>query len=331
MSIAGKILAVFNVLAALAAFVYFLPTAWGTRQSWAYASYRHDLVLDGLPLDKDEKDTEGYLLVDKMSETTRRQVFQNAGTPANTQMDEINQVKGSMDEGKALEVLKAMARTGPERDEVFAFEKLTKEGGQAKIDQAQREYLENKFKDPKALVFEEVDKAKDPASKRAAIARVLFNVYDDQQKEKRLPVIIGLKEFAREVNQEADAVLAMTARVRRAMQRDLASFEASYPQLIKDIQIIAEKIEDTKKQLEVQEQLSKSHNSLVMKRTQDVSEIKKSIFEAKQATDRAMKKLTNEQKLLFQAEAEVGKRAKENEDLEKEIRRKEGLGTSKEK
>ncbi len=331
MSIAGKILAVFNVLAALAAFIYFLPTAWGTRQSWAYAFYRHDLVLDGLPLDKDEKDTEGYLLVDKMSDTTRRQVFQNAGSPVNTQMDEINQVKGNMDEGKALEVLKAMARTGPERDEVFAFEKLIEVGGQAKIDQAQREYLENKFKDPKALVFEEVDKAKDPASKRAAIARVLFNFYDDQQKEKRLPVIIGLKEFAREVNLEADAVLAMTARVRRAMSRDLASFEASYPQVIKDIQIIAEKIEDTKKQLEVQEQLSKSHNSLVMKRTQDVAEIKKSIFEAKQATDKAMKTLADEQKLLFQAEAEVGKRAKENEDLEKEIRRKEGVGTSKEK
>jgi hypothetical protein len=330
MSIAGKILAVFNVLAALAAFIYFLPTAWGTRQSWAYAYYRHDLVLDGLPLDKDEKDTEGYLLVDKMSDTTRRQVFQNAGSPVNTQMDEINQVKGNMDEGKALEVLKAMARTGPERDEVFAFEKLTKEGGQAKIDQAQREYLENKFKDPKALVFDEVDKAKDPASKRAAIARVLFNVYDDD-KIKRLPVIIGLKEFAREVNQETDAVLAMTARVRRAMHRDLASFEASYPKLIKDIQIIAEKIEDTKKQLEVQELLSKSHNSLVMKRTQDVAEIKKYIFEARQATEKAMKTLTNEQKLLHQAEAEVGKRAKENEDFEKEIRRKEGVGTSKEK
>jgi len=312
MSIAGKILAVFNVLAALAAFIYFLPTAWGTRQSWAYAFYRHDLVLDGLPLDKDEKDTEGYLLVDKMSDTTRKQVFQNAGTPVNTQMDEIDKVRNDLQQAqpaRLAEILANMARSGPERDDVKA----------------------KPPEDPIKAIFEEVDKAKDPASKRAAIARVLFNVYDDQQKEKRLPVIIGLKEFAREVNQEADAVLGMTARVRRAMQRDLASFEASYPKLIKDIQIIAEKIEDTKKQLEVQEQLSKSHNSLVMKRTQDVSEIKKSIFDAKLAARRALETNTNEQKLLHQAEAEVGKRAKENEDLEKEIRRKEGVGTSKER
>ena len=312
MSIAGKILAVFNVLAALAAFIYFLPTAWGTRQSWAYASYRHDLVLDGLPLDKDEKDTEGYLLVDKMSDTTRKQVFQNAGTPVNTQMDEIDKVRNDLQQAqpaRLAEILANMARSGPERDDVKA----------------------KPPEDPIKAIFEEVDKAKDPASKRAAIARVLFNVYDDQQKEKRLPVIIGLKEFAREVNQEADAVLGMTARVRRAMQRDLASFEAGYPKLIKDIQIIAEKIEDTKKQLEVQEQLSKSHNSLVMKRTQDVSEIKKSIFDAKLAARRALETNTNEQKLLHQAEAEVGKRAKENEDLEKEIRRKEGVASSKER
>jgi hypothetical protein len=310
MSIAGKILAVFNVLAALAAFIYFLPTAWGTRQSWAYAYYRHELILDGLPLDKDEKDTEGHALVDKMSDTTRRQLFQSAGTPVSTQMEEIERVRNELrnaDPARLTEISANMARTGPEREEAKANE------------------------DPLTAIFQEVDKAKDPAGQRAAIARVLFNAYDDQQKEKRLPVIIGLREFALEVNLEADAVVAMTARVRRGMQRDLASFEASYPQLIKDIQVIAEKIEDTKKQLEVQEQLSKSHNSLVMKRTSDVAEIKKSIFEAKQATRRAMEALANEQKLLHQAEAEVGKRAKENEDLEKEIRRKEGVASSKEK
>jgi hypothetical protein len=310
MSIAGKVLAVFNVLAALAAFIYFLPTAWGTRQSWAYAYYRHELILDGLPLDKDEKDTEGSALVDKMSDTTKRQLFQSAGSPVSTQMEEIERVRNelrSAEPARLTEILANMARTGPEREEAKANE------------------------DPLTAIFQEVDKAKDPAGKRAAIARVLFNVYSDQDKEKRLPVVIGLREFAREVNLEADAVVAMTARVRRGMQRDLASFEASYPQLIKDIQVIAEKIEDAKKQLEIQEQLSKSHNSLVMKRTSDVAEIKKYIFDAKLATRKAMDALANEQKLLYQAEAEVGKRAKENEDLEKEIRRKEGVASSKEK
>jgi 4'-phosphopantetheinyl transferase EntD len=138
-----------------------------------------------------------------------------------------------------------------------------------------------------------------------------------------LPVIIGLKEYTREVNQEADALIAMAARVRRLMQRDLAAFEARYPQLIQDIQILAEKIEDSKRQLEVQEKLSASHNSLVMKRNQDMTELKKLIFEAREATKKAIKTLSDEEKLNFQAEAEVGKRAKENLDLEGEIRRRE--------
>lgn len=323
MSIAGKILAVFNVLAALAAFIYFLPTDWGTRQSWAYSYFRHELILDGLPLDKDQKDNEGYLLVDKLSENTQKQIFQGAGTPVSTQMAEVDNVRGAMDEDQALEMLKNMARTGPERDEVFDYLKLKKDGEKAVADKDRRDFLEAKFKDPKTLVFEEVDKAKDPAAKRSAIAHVLFNHYSIDDKAKRLPVVVGLKEYSREVNQEADALIAMAARVRRAMQRDLAAFEARYPQLIGDIQVLAEKIEDTKKQLEIQEKLYTSHNSLVTKRNQDMVELKKYIHDAQLATKKAMETLANEQKLNFQAEAEVGKRAKENEDLERELRRKE--------
>src|SRR6266704_1250118 len=124
MSIAGKILAVFNVLAALAAFIYFMPTDWGTRQSLAYFYYRHDLILDGLPLDKDDKDTEGFLLVDKMSENTQKQIFQGAGQPVKTQMEEIEKVRtdlnGPGQEDKLKNILADMAGTGSERDEIKA-------------------------------------------------------------------------------------------------------------------------------------------------------------------------------------------------------------------
>ena len=123
MSMAGKILAVFNVLAALVAFIYFLPTDWGTRQSWAYSYYRHELILDGLPLDKEQKDTEGYLLVDKMSDTTKKQIFQSAGSPVNTQMEEIDRVRGVVEgagDERKQEILANLARTGQERDDFRA-------------------------------------------------------------------------------------------------------------------------------------------------------------------------------------------------------------------
>jgi len=307
MSTLGKVLAVFNLLIVLAAFFYFFPTDWGTRQSWAHSYFRHELVLDGLPLDDQEKDTEGHIQKDKISEADKKQLFPG-GEPVSTQMEEIKKARdGLQGEGadRLKEILSTMARTGDERDEILATpaEKLQ----------------------PEAVtrIFEEVDKAKDPGSLRSAIAHVLFNAYDKDRKEKRLLVVIGLREYTREVNQEADNLIAMAARVRRGMQRDLSAFEAHYPQLVKDIQVLNEKINDAKKVLEFQDDLAKSHNSLVMRRTQDVADLKKAIFDARQATIRAMEELTKEQKLYHQAEAEAGQRAKENQDLEREIRQRE--------
>jgi hypothetical protein len=310
MSTLGKVLAVFNILIVLAAFFYFFPTNWGTRQSWAYSYYRHELVLDGLPLDDQEKDTEGHLQKDKLSETTLKQMFQGAGETVSTQMKEIDDVRKKCNElqnnnpARLKEILSTMARTGAERDEILA------------TDPAQ-------LKDPVTRIFEEVDKAKDPGALRSAIAHVLFNSYEKEDKEKRLLVVIGLKEYTREVNQEADALIAMAARFRRGMQRDLSAFEAHYPQLVKDIQVLFQKIEDAKKQLEFQDQLAKSHNSLVMRRNQDVEALKQAILDARLATRKAMEELTNEQKLYHQAENEAGQRAKQNQDLEREIRQRE--------
>src|SRR5205823_4836166 len=217
MSTLGKVLAVFNILIVLAAFFYFFPTNWGTRQNWAYSYYRHELVLDGLPLDDQEKDTEGHLQKDKLSEETKKQIFPG-GTPVSTQMEEIKRVRDGLQNVPAdrlKEILSTMARTGPERDEILATD-------------AQK-------LQPEAItrIFEEVDKAKDPGALRSAIAHVLFNSYEKERREKRMLVVVGLKEFATEVNQEAETLMEMAAQVRRDMQRDLSAFEARYPQLVK--------------------------------------------------------------------------------------------------
>jgi hypothetical protein len=308
MSTLGKVLAVFNLLIILAAFFYFFPTDWGTRQSWAHSYFRHGLVLDGLPLDDQEKDTEGHIQKDKLSEAELKQMFQGAGTQVSTQMAEVKSVRDKLQGESAdrlKEILSTTVRTAAERDEILATP-----AGKLQPEAITR-------------IFEEVDRARDPGALRSAIAHVLFNCYEKDDKEKRMLVVVGLKQFASEVNQEAETLMEMAAQVRRDMQRDLSAFEAHYPQLVKDIQLLAEKIEDAKKQLAFQDELSKSHNSLVMKRTQDVAELKKAIFDARLATKQAMDNLTNEQKLYHKAEAEAGERAKQNQDLEREIRQRE--------
>ena len=49
MSLFGKILALLNIFGALG-LVYVSMLDYGKRQSWAYSYYRHELVLNGLPL-----------------------------------------------------------------------------------------------------------------------------------------------------------------------------------------------------------------------------------------------------------------------------------------
>ena len=51
MTLLGKILAALNVLAALA-FATLLVMAYGKRQAWSFAVFRHDVQLLGLPIEK---------------------------------------------------------------------------------------------------------------------------------------------------------------------------------------------------------------------------------------------------------------------------------------
>ena len=68
MSLLGKILVAFNLLAVLL-FLYLVAVDWGVRQTWAYAANRWDLALDGLPLDSEERGPEGDRLIERSLRT----------------------------------------------------------------------------------------------------------------------------------------------------------------------------------------------------------------------------------------------------------------------
>ena len=74
MSLLGKILAVLNVVAAIA-FAYLAVSDWAQRRSWVYATYRLDLTLHGLPVDETDVDVAGLPQNDKLSSTTLTDLF----------------------------------------------------------------------------------------------------------------------------------------------------------------------------------------------------------------------------------------------------------------
>ena len=128
MSIAGKILAIFNVLAAIG-FVVVAGLDWGQRERWAYAVFRHDLTVDGLPIDAEEKGPNLKPRVDQFNEPWFAAMFQRVGgRPVKTQTEEVDrlqkdvqaQVADQQAPGttaqKLARVLFPLARTYAERD-----------------------------------------------------------------------------------------------------------------------------------------------------------------------------------------------------------------------
>jgi hypothetical protein len=93
MSLLGKVLAVLNVVAAVA-FLLVASLDWAKRQAWADAVLQHDLLLSGFPVTKEEKDIEGRPRVFDIRKSLRDQIFsQYGGDAPETQVDEVEKVQ----------------------------------------------------------------------------------------------------------------------------------------------------------------------------------------------------------------------------------------------
>jgi hypothetical protein len=132
MSLLGKVLVVLNLLG-VAGVAVLGAMDYGKRQAWSYAVFREELLLRGLPLDKDERDAEHKLLIlDKFHEETKKELFPQ-GNPVLTQLEEVNRVKNEVqgqiqqagDNNKQMlacaEVLLPFAVTAADRDRLLAI------------------------------------------------------------------------------------------------------------------------------------------------------------------------------------------------------------------
>ncbi|MFM7151339.1 MAG: hypothetical protein ACKO23_16000 [Gemmataceae bacterium] len=78
--------------------VYMATLDYAKRQSWAHAYVRHELALDGLPLDEQDPDPSGLPLVERFNDEDKRAIFQGVtGEPVITQIREMERVKADLD------------------------------------------------------------------------------------------------------------------------------------------------------------------------------------------------------------------------------------------
>src|SRR5438128_1180014 len=101
MSTLGKILAFLNVLFAIILLV-FAAKDYGEARAARYAVFRHEMVVTGLPVDKDERrlDQPDEPIVEKLPPKVLADIFAGAeggpdlgGAPVATVMEELDRVK----------------------------------------------------------------------------------------------------------------------------------------------------------------------------------------------------------------------------------------------
>jgi hypothetical protein len=177
MSVFGKFMAVLNFLGVVAVFIMaFL--VYSKHKSWAYANYRHDLFMKGLPLtkaDTDLQDYQRYLDLGSPRGGTLSELFPQE--PVTTQVDEVDRIKKSLDSTLAgvnsnreahmdvlARTLLPLAQSNRERealltvDKVCSHEKARAEL-KAKMQAAHQKALAQVRGDPKKTFVEEFAKA----------------------------------------------------------------------------------------------------------------------------------------------------------------------------
>jgi hypothetical protein len=333
MSIFGKVLAILNVLAAFG-LAYAALLDWTQRQSWAYAVYRMDFPIKGLPVDQDEIDTDGHRRIDNISDTTIQEVFKQVGglegttTPLpedKTQLREVKRVhdklKSEIDRQpndaakreKLKSVLLPLANTVSERQ---------------KLDSKKLDELMGEFEKAFAAVTGKAGQGQEPEDTRRLIAHLLFGVSQADSKpeqvnqaRQRVAVVVGLKAFTHEVNLRARALEQMSHQLQADMAADRSQFDRDQRRILGELEFLARDLDERKEELDRRQTLVNRHNALLKAREADIVELKKQIDTAGEATKTALTELAKEQGRLFGVQTQVG------EDLQKNLRLEEQMRT----
>jgi hypothetical protein len=344
MSLLGKILAVLNVVAAIA-FAYLAVSDWAQRRSWVYATYRLDLTLHGLPVDETDVDVAGLPQNDKLSSTTLTDLFRGVALkgdqPPSTQLAAVTEVhdrlrkmlEGLADETEFKQRLTSLivplGRTLDERETLQ--KQIEQQPRQALLapdgpfEQSFFGSLQNKSKDGKEEMGLE--------ERRQAIARLLFGLSSEpaaganpeEPSRQWTAVVIGLRAYTDVANQQSHNFREMADRLYVTLARDRGHFENDYKRVMGEIQLLNKDLEERKAELQRQKSLLEYHNTLLSARFADIEDIRKKLESSRQETAQTLATLAAEQKLLLEGQQRVGKAVEKNDALEQEIRNLERI------
>ncbi len=332
MSILGKLLAIANVLGAVA-FLYLAASDWALRHRWTYSVYRHELALTGLPVDDQESDpTDDAPHIDKLSDKTLQDIFQQAGgAPVKTQKAEVEKVRGEFksaidalpeEAAKRKELasrLVPLARTRGERDEMrnrIATKPLDEL--MSDVDSL----FQISSKPPAGSMAELVM----PREEKTAIAHLLYTLQPGAESQARLQAVLGLRALSEAIARQASAFHAMEEQTYRGNVHERTNFEVAHKALTDRLAFFVNILEDRKFTLQTQLAEKRRHQELLDSRQKEHKEVIAATEEARDRHKKILDAQRAEEQNIFQSQQLYHRTRLENEQLERAIRELEKQG-----
>jgi hypothetical protein len=351
MSLFGKILAIFNVLAAIG-FFFLASLDWAKHEAWADAALQHKIMIAGLPVDEQEKDLQGNVLFQDLREPALKQMFAKSGEkPVKTQVEEVRNVQSKVNnlvnqqdsnpkKAQILgRILLGMATTSAERE---ARIKRLADANNVKDEELQNLQKEvdasfdavlNPSKLQVQAKTEEEKQRGLEEYRRRAIAHLLVTM-SDALREQETPVpelvdsraydrtlnVIGLAALAREVNDQAFTLQKIADDIPVALALDRYGFVDAYDRQLHQIEDLSEKVDRNKAFLKVQREMALRQEDLVKERRLQVAQLEKQLAMAQDTTHERLKEQAAMEQALFRTRQELRDAFIENQKLEQAIR-----------
>ena len=348
MSSLGKILAVLNVLAAIG-FLAVAGLDWGKKQVWADAFQQRELLLNGLPVDANDKDKEGRPRADDLRKSVVNELFQKAGgNPVRTQDDEVKKVKDRVQAqvdspngkkaDKLIDVLWYLATTEDERQRLLDLRTAPIRDTdvlQSQLNQA----FDWVNQAPQGATFRDSFKKTEPAQlppddKRHRIASLLFRLTPYLAKEEnpapkdllesqaynRYIAVVGFAAAARAVDERAQALRRFYDDTAAAIDRDRDAFVQEQRTLLAQLEDIRGRVEDQKRHLRDENGLLAKEKAVVADRKQILTRLDNELAAAREETKNQLAVQEKMEKQLFQSRKNFRNAFDKNEELERQIR-----------
>lgn len=365
MPLFAKILTILNVLAA-GAFIYLASLDYNARQQWSYEVFRHELVLNGLPVDETDvglrvdlqpykvKGTDTYRLPDDERDLNQRvdrplypdisdnlvnQMFDDlgAGDPVRTQKEEVERVRDKIKGELEGEKNEAKRRAAVKK---YLLARARTARTVKERDESLRDYKDDKLPTAKlmdnflarfdaAVAGGEIEDGakRSVAERRAEVANLLYSLDPDLVSHQRLMVVVGLRAYTIEADAQAQTLRDMAVQSRLGAIDDRNEFESAY--LLQRDRILALAADVLRRDIELKnvEAKVKSNEDEITKRKKEIEALKDEVKVASEKTEDSLKVQAKLEKDLFEVHKEIGDLIEANRKLERDIRTYE-LGRS---